>query len=121
MKALNILIVEDDATIGMLLGEVLVEMGHVICAIEATEAGALAAAAKYRPDMMIVDALLGDESGVAAVEAIQRTAPAPHVFVSGNISKVLALRPQAVTLQKPYTESQLVSAMERAIGAHLAV
>ena len=114
---MNILVVEDDALIGMLLGELLVEMGHAVCAIESTEAGAVMAAARYRPDMMIVDAMLGDESGVAAVDTIIETRAIPHVFVSGNIAGVFKSRPNAVGLKKPYTESDLASAMKRALDA----
>jgi DNA-binding response OmpR family regulator len=73
MKALNVLVVEDDALIGMLFADVLAAMGHDVCAIEATEADAVAAAARYKPDLMIVDARLRDGSGVSAVEEILRT------------------------------------------------
>jgi DNA-binding response OmpR family regulator len=56
MKALRILLVEDDCVIGMFLGMTLEHMGHEVCAIESTEAAAVAAAERYRPDLMIVDA-----------------------------------------------------------------
>ena len=65
------------------LAKCLREMGHVVCAIEATEAGAVAAAAQFGPDLMIVDAQLRDGSGVIAVEEILQTGFIPHVFVSG--------------------------------------
>jgi len=42
MKALRVLVVEDNATIGMLLGEMRAEMGHHVCGVEATEAEAVA-------------------------------------------------------------------------------
>jgi DNA-binding response OmpR family regulator len=42
MKALSVLIVEDDAMIGMLLAEMLGEMGYDVCAIAATEEDAVA-------------------------------------------------------------------------------
>ena len=48
MKALRILIVEDDALIGMLLAEMLEDMGHGLCAIEATEADAVTAVIRCR-------------------------------------------------------------------------
>ena len=38
MKALRVMVVEDDGMIAMLLAEVLTGMGHDVCAIEATEA-----------------------------------------------------------------------------------
>jgi DNA-binding response OmpR family regulator len=44
MRALRILLVEDDSMIGMFLGMTLEQMGHEVCAIESTEAGAVAAA-----------------------------------------------------------------------------
>ena len=37
MRPLRILLVDDDAMIGTLLAELLDEMGHVVCGIEATE------------------------------------------------------------------------------------
>ena len=117
MKALRILVVEDNALIGMLLAEMLQEMGHEVCAIEATEAEAVAAADRCRPDLMIVDARLGDGSGVSAVERIRRGGSVPHLFISGDIWKVTALRPDAVVVQKPFREADLARAIQRALDA----
>ena len=44
MPALRILLVEDEAIVAMLFADLLVAMGHEVCAIEATEAGAVTAA-----------------------------------------------------------------------------
>jgi CheY-like chemotaxis protein len=115
MKALNVLVVEDDAVIGMLLAEMLAGMGHDTCAIAANEADAVAAADRCRPDLMIVDARLGDGSGIAAVDEILRTGPVPHLFASGNAPRVLVLRPSAVVLQKPFGEADLADAIQRAL------
>jgi len=115
MKALRILLIEDDAMIGMLIAEMLSEMGHDVCAVEATEAEAVTAAARYLPDLMIVDAQLRDGNGVSAVEEILRTGFVPHVFASGDTSSIQALRPDAVVIQKPFRESDLVRAMHRAL------
>jgi CheY-like chemotaxis protein len=117
MKALRVLVAEDDTIVGMLLGELLREMGHDVCAIEATEADAVAAAIRCRPDLMIIDVRLGDGSGISAVEEILRTRVIPYVFVSGDISRVQALRPGAVLMQKPYRESDIVQAIQSARGA----
>jgi DNA-binding response OmpR family regulator len=117
MKSLSVLVVEDDFMIGMLLAEMLEGMGHTVCAIDATAADAVASAARCRPDLMIVDAALGDESGVSAVEKICRTGSVPHLFVSGDISGVKALRPTAVVVQKPFHESDLTSGIQRALEA----
>ena len=116
MKALRVLVVEDDTIVGMLLGELLKEMGHDVCAIEATEADAVTSAARCRPDLMIVDVRLGSGSGVSAVEEILRAGPVSHLFVSGDISSVQELRPGTVVIQKPYREPDLAQAIQRAIG-----
>jgi CheY-like chemotaxis protein len=117
MKALQILVVEDDTLIAMLLVETLVEMGHGVCGVEVTEADAVAAALRYRPDLIIVDAQLREGNGVSAVDEILGTAFVPHLFISGDIKKVLARRPDAVAIAKPFRESELVQAIQRALDA----
>jgi CheY-like chemotaxis protein len=117
MKALRVLVVEDDALIGMLLAEMLAEMGHDVCAIEATEADAVTAAVRYRPDLIIVDVRLSDGSGVSAIEEIRRARPIPHLFVSGDISCAKALRSDAVVIQKPFREADLARGIRRALDA----
>ncbi|MCF3946907.1 MULTISPECIES: response regulator [Acidiphilium] len=84
MNALRIMIVDDDAMITSLLAMMLTDMGHEVCAVEGSEEGAVAAAARCRPDLMIVDARLGRGSGVSAVDAILRTGPVAYVLTSGG-------------------------------------
>lgn len=116
MKPLSVLLVEDEFLIAMLITQVLEDMGHTICATESTEAGAVAAAARYDPDIMIVDARLRDGSGISAMTKILLTRQVPHVFVSGDVSGVRALRPDAVVIQKPFFASDLARAMQLALG-----
>lgn len=111
---LRILVVEDDALIGMLLGDMLEVMGHEVCAIEATEVGSVAAAARCAPNMMIVDANLQEGSGLSAVDQILRKGFVPHVFVTGDLRGVSRLRPDAVVIAKPFTEATLSQAIARA-------
>ncbi len=116
MKALRVLVVDDDCLIATLLADVLAGMGHDVCAIEVTEAGAVAAAIRCKPDVMIVDVLLGEGSGISAVEQILRTGFIPHLFVTGDPSRVRARRPDAAVLQKPFRVADLAWALQRAIG-----
>jgi DNA-binding response OmpR family regulator len=117
MKTLRVLVVEDDILIGMLLADALGAMGYDVCAVEATEAGAVAAAARCNPDLMIVEARLRDGSGVSAVEEILRAGWVPHVFVSGETSSVHALSPGAIVIQKPFRDIDLDHAIQRALDA----
>jgi CheY-like chemotaxis protein len=117
MKALRVLVVEDETIIAMLFAEVLEGMGYEVCAIEATAAGAVATAARCKPDLMIVDANLREGSGVCAVAEILRGGFIPHLFVSGNSLRELSLEKGAIMIQKPFVESDLVRAIQRALSA----
>lgn len=116
MNALRILVLEDDAVVGMLLGEMLTVMGYDVCAIEGTEADAVSSALACAPDLMIVEAWLDDGSGVSAVAQILQTRFIPHIFVAGDPSRVLALLPDAVVIQKPFREADLLAGIVRALG-----
>ncbi len=117
MKALRILVVEDDVMIGGLLAETLEDLGHVVCGVETNAANAVAAAARCRPDLMIVDVGLGEASGIAAVNEILRGGFVPHVFATGDALRDLSLGPDAVLIQKPFRGPDIVHAIERAIAA----
>ena len=117
MKALRILVVEDDVTIGGLLAETLEDLGHVVCGVETNAANAVAAAARHRPDLMIVDVGLGEASGIAAVKEILRSGFVPHVFATGDTLRDLSLGPDAVLIQKPFRGPDIVHAIERALAA----
>jgi len=105
MTAIRVLVVDDDVVIGQLLAEMLTGMGCDICGVEASEADAVAAAARYRPDLIIIDAQLGNGSGAAAIAQIQRDRVVPHVFISGDISGLRTMTPGSIVLQKPFHEA----------------
>lgn len=115
-KKIRVLIVEDEALIALVLAEILEEMGFGVCASEATEAGAVAAAIRHRPDLMIVDARLREGSGIGAVETILRDHFIAHIFLSGDRLAASGLHPRAILLQKPFLEPELALAIRRALG-----
>ena len=117
MNPLRILVVEDDALIGGLLAETLVDLGHTVCGLETNAANAVAAAARCRPDLLIVDVGLGEASGIAVVQQILRAGVVPHVFVTGDVLRDLSLGPGAILIRKPFRERDIVQAIERARAA----
>jgi CheY-like chemotaxis protein len=117
MKALRVLVIEDDGLIAMLLAELLAGMGHDVCATATTETEAVSAATRYGPDLMIVDVGLGQGSGVSAVEEILRAGPVAHVFVSGDAERVRERKPDAVVVRKPFREAELARAIDLALAA----
>jgi two-component system, response regulator PdtaR len=116
MKRLRILVVEDDGIVAFLLGQILEGMGHEVCGIENNEAGAIAAAKRCKPDLMIVDEQLGRGSGLSVIETVLQGGPMPHVFVSGDTSRIRTLKPLAIVLEKPYFETDLEQAIWRALA-----
>ena len=114
VRPLRILVAEDNAVIGMLLAEMLVTMGHEICAIERTEADAVTSALRCEPDLLIADAILAEGSGVAAVETVLRTRHVPHIFMSG--AAIGTARADSVVLQKPFSEADMARAIRLAVG-----
>jgi DNA-binding NtrC family response regulator len=112
IKALRILVVDDDAVIGTLLAAMLEDMGHSVCGIEATEAGAVEAALRELPDLMIVNAILREGNGLAAMETILQTTAMSYILMSGG--RVNRFRCKAVVLRKPFLYVELADAIERA-------
>ena len=119
--ALRILVIEDNTIIAMLLETTLADMGHEVCAIESTETGAVAAAARLLPDLLIVDVGLREGNGIAAVDRILCHGFVPHVFVSGNDLKPEMLDPRAVRLSKPYDARDLFAALQSAFAPPAAI
>jgi CheY-like chemotaxis protein len=117
METLRVLVAEDNALIALLLGEILAGMGHEVCATVATEREAVIAAAHYKPNLMIVDAGLGPGSGISAMEAILRTSPIAHVFISGDANRVRLNQPNAIVVRKPFRQAELARAIEMAVAA----
>ena len=95
--------------IGLLLAEMLEEMGFAVCAIAATEDDAVAQAARCKPGLMIVDQHLRDGGGQSAVERILKTCSIPCVLISDDPSYLG--KQKANELRKPFVEQDLVRAI----------
>jgi CheY-like chemotaxis protein len=118
MTSRRILIVEDDALMAMILEELPAAMGHEVCDTSATQTDAVAAAARLKPDLMIVDGALRQGNGVSAVEGITRTGPLPHVFLSGDGGRISAARPDSIVVRKPFRLNELSKAIDTAMVIH---
>lgn len=114
--ALRVLVVEDEAIIGMLLERILAGMGHDVIGVAATEEEAVAAATRIRPDLILVDERLRAGSGHGAIERILRGGFIPHVWMSGNKVLRANVAPGVAVLQKPFTEHALGLAIAQAVG-----
>lgn len=113
-QSLRIVVVEDDALIGMYLEELLVGMGHEVSAVTRSESEAVAAEAEHRPDLMIVDGSLGDGNGMAAMNRILAQRFVPHFYITGNPYQVGKQVKDAIVVGKPFNMKELASGIDQA-------
>jgi CheY-like chemotaxis protein len=117
----SILIVEDDSIIAWHLRAMVTSMGYDVCATVATQDGAVAAAAAYRPAAILMDVrLAAGGDGVKAAEDVRAvqdtaiifcTAHAQDPSFKGRIAKF-----DAPVLDKPVEELALADALRKALG-----
>ena len=115
MKTLRILVVEDDPMLGELLAEMLQTMGHEVCGVENTEADAVTAAFRTQTRFDDHRCMAARWKRRLRSRENMRCRLYPSLFFSGDISRIKALRPGAVAVQKPFREADLVHAIQRAL------
>ncbi len=114
---LRIVLVEDEVMIAMAMQEILQELGHVVCAAVRTEADAVDAADRFRPDLMIVDEHLKVGSGIAAMRTILVDRFVPHIVVSGDSLAPDSIDRRAILMRKPFSDLELAEAVQGAAAA----
>lgn len=117
MEKIRILLAEDEPLISIFFAELLVEMGHEVCAIETTEDAVVEAAARLKPDLLIVDRHLKEGSGIVAVDRILRERWVPSIFMTGDRLVRQEVRANAIILQKPFLDADVVEAINAAMQA----
>ena len=114
-----VMIIEDEAFVAMDIESIVLAMGHHVTGISRTHAAALSLGAKERPDLILADIRLADESsGIEAVhDLLARLGDIPVIFITGSPNLLLTgERPEpAFLIGKPYTEEQVRSAVSQAM------
>ncbi len=115
----SVLVIEDEAIIAMDIEAIVEGMGHRVTANARTHAEAVEMAAAERPDLILADIHLADNSsGVVAVnEILAQFGAIPVVFITAYPERLLTgERPEpAFLINKPYTEEQVRSAVSQAM------
>jgi DNA-binding response OmpR family regulator len=112
-QRLRVLIVEDEALIGMMLEDLIEDLGHRVATVAASVRSALDAIAVRdgEIDAAVVDANLGGASASPVVAALSH-AGIPFVIASGyDPSKLLRLGIGSVSLRKPQRRSDVELAL----------
>lgn len=114
-----VMIIEDEAIISMDIKAIVQEMGHRVTGIARTRTEAVALAASHRPDLILADIQLADNSsGIDAVnDILAQFDDIPVVFITAFPERLLTgKRPEpAFLITKPYTEEQVRSAVSQAM------
>ncbi len=114
-----VLIIEDEAIIAMDIQTIVAEMGHRVTGIARTRTGAVDLAAGDRPDLILADIQLADNSsGIDAVnDILGQFDDIPVIFITAFPERLLTgKRPEpAFLITKPYVEEQVRSAVSQAM------
>lgn len=113
---LRIVIVEDNGLIAMDLADLLIAMGHDVCAIACGENDAVETAEVYQPDLMIVDGNLSQGDGVSAMKRILKHLKIAHLYITGNAHEIKDRVPGAVVVCKPFIMKELTQAIGIALA-----
>jgi DNA-binding NarL/FixJ family response regulator len=115
----RILIVEDEVLVGMFLADVLMDLGHTVVASVESMGGALQVAGREKIDLAMVDlSLAGEGDGIETARRLYEQHGVRTILMSGASQAAINERAQAVralgTLVKPYTEGEVVAALQTA-------
>ncbi|MCK4837233.1 MAG: response regulator [Desulfobulbaceae bacterium] len=119
-NATSILIVEDEAIIGMEIQARLVKLGYDVPVVVDTGEKAIKEAGIMKPDLILMDiSLKGDLDGVEVAKNIQQSLSIPVVFLTANTDDQTFQRVKRANpfgyIQKPFQERELHNAIEIAL------
>lgn len=115
----RVMVIEDEAIIAMDIVDIVSQIGHSVTGIARTRDEAVALAARERPDLILADIQLADNSsGIDAVNDILRQfEDLPVIFITAFPERLLTgERPEpAFLITKPFSEDQVRSAVSQAM------
>lgn len=115
----KVMIIEDEAIIAMDIQAIVAEMGHAVTGIARTRTEAVALAASNRPDLILADIQLADNSsGIDAVnDILSQFDDIPVIFITAFPERLLTGKcaEPAFLITKPFSEDQVTSAVSQAM------
>ena len=114
------MIAEDEALIRMDLAEMLAEQGYEVVGEAAEGQAAVDLAREHRPDLVMMDVQMPGVDGITAASQIAAERIAPVVMLTAFSQRELVERARdagaMAYLVKPFTQSDLVPAIEMAVS-----
>lgn len=109
---MHALIIEDEPLIALSIEDVLRDCGFNSFDLASTPKEAFDAVARTCPDLITSDVQLMPGSGIDTVLTICNRAPIPVIFITGNVADVTQRMPDTIALAKPFSETNLMHAVE---------
>lgn len=119
--ASDVLIIEDEPLIALEVADIARSMGHTVRHVARTHHDAIAAAGKYRPQLVLADIQLADgSSGMQAVQEILRSLDVPVVFITAYPERLLTgEKPEPTYLaEKPFRPETIKALISQALFFH---
>ena len=122
----TILLVEDDPALRKLMVTLLEEHGYTVLPSQsASDAVNLAQELKSEVDLLLIDVVLQDLSGVELSALLRSQRPSLRVLLTSGYAGDLIARdrsvdPSVTLIEKPFTRRSLLSAIDRVLGADTA-
>ncbi|MBM3267973.1 MAG: PAS domain S-box protein [Candidatus Sericytochromatia bacterium] len=119
----RILVVEDEAIVAMGIASTLANLGHKVVSVVATGTEALDAAARLRPDLVLMDVVLsGPMDGIEASERLRQMHGIPVVYLTAysdaaTLGRAKETEPYGYIV-KPFQEKDLEIAIDMALYRH---
>jgi DNA-binding response OmpR family regulator len=108
------LIIEDHRLIALMLQDHLGRCGYGSIDIAASQIEAISFAKLRCPDLITADEKLEHGSGVEAIRRICHNNAIPVLFIVADPTNVECLLPNALVLQKPFSDDALAHAIRKA-------
>ena len=118
-KVLRVLVVEDDAIIGMDIEHRVKKLGYEVCGVADTAEEALEIASRTGPDLALMDIRLrGEVDGIEAARLLREKFAIPVIFITAYSdmkmrSRALDMEPLGYIV-KPLREVELKNTLEAA-------
>lgn len=114
----RVLVVEDNPVLAMEIGELVADMGHVVCGTAVNEQEALELLEAESPTLALLDVRLADGgSGVEIARRLRRVRSLRTIFVTafdGDLEE-LGARHLGQIVRKPFTNDAIRAAISRAV------
>lgn len=123
MDKIKVLIVEDEIIVAKHIEDTLLSLGYYVTGIASSGDDAVEHAGIFRPDVALMDIMLGGEiDGITAAEMIRKRYSIPIIFLTAysnekTIHRAKTAKPYGYIL-KPFQETDLFTSIEIALHKH---